>query len=106
MKGCYVICDGGYHRWRQTMSPFKNGLASDVAGWRWNKWLESNRKDVECTFGILKARFRILKVRRPPLPPAACRSSAPASALAGVRPRSPACLRPPPCSPVWGARLE
>ena len=29
---------------------------------RWSRWLESMRKDVECTFGILKGRFRILKV--------------------------------------------
>ena len=29
---------------------------------RWSKWLESMRKDVECTFGIMKGRFRILKV--------------------------------------------
>ena len=28
---------------------------------RFSKWLESMRKDVECTFGILKARFGILK---------------------------------------------
>jgi hypothetical protein len=28
---------------------------------RWSKWLESMRKDVECTFGILKGRWRILK---------------------------------------------
>ena len=28
---------------------------------RWSKWLESMRKDVECTFGIMKGRFRILK---------------------------------------------
>lgn len=27
----------------------------------WSEWLESVRKDVECTFGILKARFRFLK---------------------------------------------
>ena len=26
------------------------------------KWLESVRKDVECTFGILKGRFRCLKL--------------------------------------------
>ncbi len=25
------------------------------------EWLESMRKDIECTFGILKQRFRILK---------------------------------------------
>ena len=29
---------------------------------RWSKWIESVRKDVECTFGILKGRFRILKI--------------------------------------------
>ena len=28
---------------------------------RWSKWVESMRKDVECTFGILKGRWRILK---------------------------------------------
>lgn len=28
---------------------------------RWSKCVESIRKDVECTFGILKGRFRILK---------------------------------------------
>jgi hypothetical protein len=26
----------------------------------WSEWIESVRKDVECTFGILKNRFRIL----------------------------------------------
>ena len=29
---------------------------------RWTTWLESIRKDVECTFGILKGRFRLLKI--------------------------------------------
>jgi hypothetical protein len=28
---------------------------------RFSEWLESMRKDVECTFGIMKGRFRILK---------------------------------------------
>jgi hypothetical protein len=28
---------------------------------RWPEWLESMRKDVECVFGILKGRWRILK---------------------------------------------
>ncbi len=28
---------------------------------RWSRWLESMRKDVECTFDILKGRWRILK---------------------------------------------
>ena len=29
---------------------------------RFSEWLESLRKDVECTFGILKGRWRVLKV--------------------------------------------
>jgi len=29
---------------------------------RWSEWVESMRKDVECFFGILKGRWRILKV--------------------------------------------
>ena len=28
---------------------------------RWSRWVESMHKDVECTFGILKGRWRILK---------------------------------------------
>jgi hypothetical protein len=28
---------------------------------RFSQWLEALRKDVECTFGILKGRWRILK---------------------------------------------
>ena len=28
---------------------------------RWSEWMESMRKDVECTFGIMKGRFRVLK---------------------------------------------
>ena len=27
----------------------------------WSKWVESMRKDLECTLGILKGRFRVLK---------------------------------------------
>ncbi len=41
------------------MPPMKTTcLRSEI---RFSKWLESVRKDVECTFGILKGRFRILK---------------------------------------------
>jgi hypothetical protein len=28
---------------------------------RWSEWLENVRKDVECTFGILKGHWHILK---------------------------------------------
>ncbi len=40
--------------------PKKNATAVFEA--RWSKRIESVRKDVGCTFGILKSRFRILKV--------------------------------------------
>jgi hypothetical protein len=62
VTGVYVITDGGYHRWRVTQSPISGGFASGQDDVRWNEWLESVRKDVERTFGILKKRFRILKV--------------------------------------------
>jgi hypothetical protein len=58
-KGVYLLCDGGYHRWRCLQCPIKHPTTLPDA--RWSKWLESMRKDVECTFGILKGRFRILK---------------------------------------------
>ncbi len=39
--------------------PFGN--SNDINEIRWSKWLESMRKDVEYTFGILKGRWRMLK---------------------------------------------
>ena len=41
------------------MPPSKH--SSSIAEIRWSHWLESMRKDVECTFGILKKRFTILE---------------------------------------------
>jgi hypothetical protein len=35
--------------------------AMDIQQIRWSQWLESMRKDVECTFGILKGQWRVLK---------------------------------------------
>lgn len=58
-KGVYVIVDNGYLQWSCTVPPFS--ITSDMDEIRWSKWLESMRKDVECTFGILKGRWRILK---------------------------------------------
>ena len=58
-KGVYVIVDNGYLQWLCTVPPFT--VTSDMDEIRWSKWLESMRKDVECTFGILKGRWRILK---------------------------------------------
>jgi hypothetical protein len=59
-KGLYLIVDGGYHKWRCLQCPFKH--TSKPAQALWSKWVESVRKDVECTFGILKGRFRCLKL--------------------------------------------
>ena len=56
----YVICDNGYHRWKQMMAPYKVTSKPFLA--LWSKHLESVRKDVEKTFGCMKKRFRILKV--------------------------------------------
>ncbi len=41
------------------MPPYK--ITANEKERRWSHWLESLRKDVECTFGILKGRWRILK---------------------------------------------
>jgi hypothetical protein len=37
-------------------------LSADRKEIRWSEWLESLQKDVECTFGILKVCWRILKM--------------------------------------------
>ncbi|KAL7526183.1 hypothetical protein ACHAWF_001665 [Thalassiosira exigua] len=57
--GVYLICDGGYLQWPELICPFKHPIAgSDMCYFSTN--LESVRKDVECVFGILKKRWRIL----------------------------------------------
>jgi hypothetical protein len=59
VKGVHLVTDNGYHKVPGMICPmmFRTGM-QDVF---WSEWLESVRKDVECTFGILKQRFRILK---------------------------------------------
>ena len=54
----YAIVDGGYHAWRCLQAPLKHAAGDDAA--RWSERLESVRKSVECTFGILRERFIIL----------------------------------------------
>ena len=56
----YLICDCGYHRWAQLMCPYKTTSKEMLA--LWSKRLESIRKDVEHLFGVLKKRFRVLKL--------------------------------------------
>jgi hypothetical protein len=57
--GAYLIVDNGYLNWSCTVPPF--GVTNNIDEICWSKWLESMRKDVECTFGILKCTWRILK---------------------------------------------
>ena len=72
VRGAYYISDGGYSNSTFTMHPFGK------AAWRtlesttsdrnldmintWSKRIESVRKDVERTFGVLKRRYGILRV--------------------------------------------
>ena len=58
-KGAWLLVDNGYLNWAVTVPPMKN--TDTRAQLRFSKWLESMRKDVECTFGILKGRWRVLK---------------------------------------------
>ena len=58
-KGSWLIVDNGYLKWPTTVPPYK--ITANEKERRWSHWLESLRKDVECTFGILKGRWRILK---------------------------------------------
>ena len=57
--GAYVIVDGGYHKYAAFIDPMHDRFSLDEV--MWSEWVESVRKDVECTFGVLKARFRILR---------------------------------------------
>ena len=59
VKGCWILCDGGYHKWRAMQCPVKIPIYQNEK--EWSEMMESMRKDVECAFGILKGRFRILK---------------------------------------------
>jgi hypothetical protein len=64
-KGLYLICDGGYHQCRCMHSLSKHcEHQQDVDTAAWSKHVESvlNLKDIKCCFGILKGRFRILKM--------------------------------------------
>jgi DDE superfamily endonuclease len=57
--GAWLLVDNGYLKWPTTIPPMK--VTNDQREIRWSQWIESLRKDVECTFGILKGRWRILK---------------------------------------------
>ena len=54
------MVDSGYMAWLCTIPPLKNGTSYKYI--RFSEFLESMRKNIECTYGILKKRFNILKV--------------------------------------------
>ena len=58
-RGVYLICDNGYLCWPQAICPYVSVNKSTLEGF-FSTNLESVRKDFECTFGILKKRWRIL----------------------------------------------
>ena len=60
VKGLYCLVDGGYHQWRCLQCPLKHAVGDDAAAW--SERIESTRKSVECLFGRLKKRFRILRL--------------------------------------------
>jgi len=60
-KGVYVIVDNGYLNWSCTVPPFT--VTSNMDEIQWSRWLESMRKDVECTFGILKKKMAHFTLR-------------------------------------------
>ena len=59
-RGAYLLTDNGYHLWRCLQCPIKHAFDDDEV--QWSHRLESVRKDVECAFGILKGRWRFLKL--------------------------------------------
>ena len=58
-KGCWLLVDGGYIERPVLVCPMKHTIYKDEH--EFSKWVESVRKDVECTFGILKQRFSIFR---------------------------------------------
>ena len=58
-QGVWFMVDNRYLDWSCIVPPVKDAVTRKTI--RFSEWLESMRKDVECTFGILKQRFSILR---------------------------------------------
>ena len=58
-RGVWHLVDNGYLNWASTVPPMKTTMYRNET--RWSEWIESVRKGVECTFGIMKDRWIILK---------------------------------------------
>ena len=59
-EGAYLVCDNGYLRWPESICPYSAGEPSHTLYGHFSANLESVRKDVKCTFGIMKKRWKIL----------------------------------------------
>jgi hypothetical protein len=57
--GMYLICDNGYLLWPTSICPYSKANNTTQEGF-FSTNLEGVRKDVECTFGILKKRWKVL----------------------------------------------
>jgi hypothetical protein len=57
-KGGWLVVDGGYLKLSVFIDPQHRRFHPNEI--MFSEWLESVRKDVECTFGMLKSRFRLL----------------------------------------------
>ncbi len=58
-RGLYVICDNGYLSWPTLICPFTQARQGTLEGY-FSSNIEGVCKDVECTFGIRKKRWRVL----------------------------------------------
>ncbi len=59
LQGMYLICNNGYLRWPTSICPYSQALQGSAEGY-FSSNLERVRKDVECTFGIMKKQWHIL----------------------------------------------
>ena len=59
-SGACFLTDGGFDKAAYFVEPLHTAVGADAV--LLSEWLESIRKDVECTFGILKGRFRVLRL--------------------------------------------
>jgi hypothetical protein len=58
-RGAYLLSDNGYLSQTIFMCPWKTPTSRQEL--LWSEWLESVRKDVECFFALIKARWWYLR---------------------------------------------
>jgi hypothetical protein len=57
----YLICNKGNLCWPQLIGPYATAMAALMEGY-FSSNIDSVRKDVKCTFGIMKKRLKILNM--------------------------------------------